>query len=133
MRTRFAVVAVALSLVSVSREVTADDADHATFRLSVASITETGQPSTARLTLAGASGRVPVVSPGWTCGWTRTWARGDEALVVECFPRDDSQGVSSAVFCSDIVPGQQSSSMMVTTVDAGVSRKTRFDLFCQTR
>jgi hypothetical protein len=33
----------------------------------------------------------------------------------------------------DIVPGQQTSSMMVTTVDDGVSRKTRFDLFCQTR
>jgi hypothetical protein len=60
-------------------------------------------------------------------------AGGDEALVVECFPRDETEGVSSAVFCNDIVPGRQTSSMMVTTVDAGVSRKTRFDLVCQTR
>jgi hypothetical protein len=123
----------ALGVVMASRVVAADDADHATFRLSVASITKAGQPSTARLTLAGTSGRVPTVSPGWTCGWSRTWARGDEALVVECLPRDETQGVSSAVFCNDIVPGQQTSSMMVTTVDGGVSRKTRFDLFCQTR
>jgi hypothetical protein len=132
MRTRFSAVVVALGIVTAARVVAAD-AEYAKFRLSVASVTEGGQTSTATLTLAGTSGIVPTVSPGWTCGWSRTWAHGDEALVVECFPRDETQGVSSAVFCNDIVPNRQTASMMVTTVDGGVSRKTRLDLFCQTR
>ena len=123
---------IVLVALATSREVVADEAG-AVFRLSVTTPADARQsPVTVRVVMTGISGNVPVVVPGWTCAWSRAWARGDESLVVECIPRDDTQGVSTVVYCSDLVPSQQATSIMITTLEGGESRRARVDLFCQT-
>lgn len=128
------ILAAVLSATSVALSVSADD-PRLVFRLGLATITEDGREATAETVLDGTDGRVAVVSPGWICGWYRSLSHGDQALTVECFSGgQDRMGVSTAVFCSDVVPSRQTGGMMVTTIDdRGVPRRTRFTLFCQSR
>jgi hypothetical protein len=50
-----------------------------------------------RADLTMASGLLPILTPGWSCAWSKM----KQQLIVECFPRDEDQGVTMRVWCSD--------------------------------
>lgn len=53
-----------------------------------------------RTDLTKNSGLLPILTPGWSCAWSKT----KQQLLVECFPRDQDQGVTMRVRCSDLTP-----------------------------
>lgn len=62
---------------------------------------------------AANSGRIPILTPGWSCAWSKT----PQQLIVECFPRDDSQGVTIRAWCPEGVRTGEVSMMHLSTHD----------------
>lgn len=77
-----------------------------------------------------ASGLVPILTPGWSCAWSR----GRQQLVVECFPRDQDQGVTIRAWCSDQVPsGDVAMVHLSTHDDANTNPATEVIASCYSR
>ena len=78
--------------------------------------TVTGRNEQRIVLTTATSGLIPILTPGWSCAWSRT----PRQLVVECFPRNEDQGVTIRVGCSDQSPsGDVSAIHLSTDVDAG--------------
>lgn len=76
------------------------------------------------------SGLVPILTPGWSCAWSR----GKQQLIVECFPRDQDQGVTIRAWCSDQTPsGDVAMVHLSTHDDANINPATEVIASCYSR
>ena len=75
------------------------------------------------------SGLIPVLTAGWSCAWSRT----PKQLFVECFPRDQEQGVTIRVGCSDSTPSGDIAAMRLSAHDSETSPVTEVVASCYSR
>lgn len=110
MNASHSMVAVAIALIASSADAQQSDTPvGVTFGLRV-----TALHSDQRVELSSAnSGRIPILTPGWSCAWSKT----PQQLIVECFPRDDSQGVTIRAWCPEGVRTGEVSMMHLSTHD----------------
>jgi hypothetical protein len=124
----FLVVLLGLAALLIAPELDAQQR-RVTFRLKVSSHPDDSEVT---VVLNGANGSMPIQSPGWTCGWLIA----DDALNVECFPRDRDQGVTTTVTCPSLIRVTDHAVLLVSTHDphddAKVAR-SEIELSCQSR
>jgi hypothetical protein len=96
---------------SVSANAGAVEPLHVKFTLKA--VTQGPTRSETSVVLAGEGGAIPILTPGWTCAWLRA----QDSLIVECFPRDEDQGVTTAVSCTHDSVASDLAALFVTTRD----------------